>query len=55
MVNEEASKSYNLANLIQDSIFSIYRTDEEGANRGVKYANGAFGEVMIYMSPWNLS
>lgn len=53
-VNEEASKSYNLANLIQDSIFSIYRTDEEGANRGVKYANGAFGEVNDLYVPFGI-
>lgn len=53
-INEEASKSYNLANLIQDSILSIYRTDEKGANRGVKYANGAFGEVNDLYVPFGI-
>ena len=53
-IDEEASKSYNLANLIQNSILSVYRTNEEGANRGVKYANGAFGEVNDLYVPFGI-
>lgn len=42
-VNEQASDSYSLANIIQSSLSEIYYN--ETGNRGVKYANGSIGEV----------
>ncbi len=44
-IDEESSQSYSLANLFQNALFDIYYTEEEIANRGVKYAFGALGEV----------
>ena len=45
-VDDETSNSYNLAHLIQNDLFALYYNQEDKeANRGVKYANGALGEV----------
>ncbi|MDD4187770.1 MAG: chitobiase/beta-hexosaminidase C-terminal domain-containing protein [Bacilli bacterium] len=44
-INEEASKTYSLANLIQNALLSIYYNEDVDANRGVKYANGSLAEV----------
>ena len=45
-VDDETSNSYNLAHLMQNDLFAIYYNQEDKeANRGVKYANGALGEV----------
>lgn len=44
-INEESSKTYSLANLIQNALLGIYYNEAEEANRGVKYAGGALGEV----------
>ncbi len=45
-VDDTSSNAYSLAQVIQNNLFSIYydKKDKE-ANRGVKYANGALGEV----------
>lgn len=45
-VDDTSSESYNLAHLIQNDLFALYYNQEDKeANRGVKYANGALGEV----------
>lgn len=45
-IDDEMSESYNLAQKIQNDLFGIYYDQEDlEANRGVKYANGALGEV----------
>ena len=53
-INEQSSKTYSLANLIQDSLINVYYTNEEGSNRGVKYANGAMGEVHESFVPFGI-
>lgn len=45
-VDDANSNSYSLAHLIQNDLFSMYYNQEDlEANRGIKYANGALGEV----------
>lgn len=45
-IDNENSASYDLAHLMQNDLFSIYYNQSDiSANRGVKYANGALGEV----------
>lgn len=53
-INEQSSKTYSLANLIQNALMSIYYTNEEGSNRGVKYANGGIGEVYDNYVPFGI-
>lgn len=53
-IHEQSSKTYSLANLIQDSLINIYYSEEEGFNRGVKYANGAMGEVNELAVPFGI-
>ena len=52
-VNNEDSNAFSIASLIQSNLSSIYPNKElPGYNRGVKYANGALGEVnddWVYM------
>ena len=54
MINEEASKSYSLAYLLQNAIYGIYYNEEEAASRGVKYANGSLGEVNDEFVPFGI-
>lgn len=45
-IDDHNSNSYSLAYLIQNDLFNIYYNKEDSeANRGVKYAYGALGEV----------
>ena len=45
-VDNEMSEAYDLAHLIQNDLFAqYYNQEDKEANRGVKYANGALGEV----------
>lgn len=54
-IHSEVSATYSLANKIQDSLISIYPyKDEDGADRGVKYANGALGEVNDNYLPFGI-
>ncbi|MDD4706093.1 MAG: FN3 associated domain-containing protein [Bacilli bacterium] len=53
-IHEQSSKTYSLANLIQDSLINIYYSEEEIGNRGVKYANGAMGEVNELAVPFGI-
>lgn len=53
-IDEESSPSYSLANLFQNALLDIYYTEEEGSNRGVKYAFGAFGEVNQLYVPFGV-
>ena len=53
-INEEASKSYSLAYLLQNAIYGIYYNEEEAASRGVKYANGSLGEVNDEFVPFGI-
>ena len=54
-IHSEGSKTLGLANLIQSNLVSIYPyKDTVGANRGVKYANGALGEVNDNYLPFGI-
>ncbi len=53
-INEQSSKTYSLANIIQEALINIYYTEEEGSNRGVRYANGAMGEVNEFSVPFGI-
>lgn len=54
-IHSETSDTYSLANLIQNDLVSIYPDkDEEYADRGVKYANGALGEVNDNYLPFGI-
>lgn len=45
-VDDDTSEAYSLAHLIQNDLFALYYDQEDvEANRGVKYAKGALGEV----------
>lgn len=45
-VDDGNSNAYSLAHVIQNNLFNLYYDQEDKeANRGVKYANGALGEV----------
>lgn len=45
-IDEPGSKTYSLAQKLQNNLMSIYyKNDDEIANRGVKYAYGSLGEV----------
>ncbi len=53
-INEESSKTYSLAHLIQNALINIYYNEEPEANRGVKYANGSLGEVNELAVPFGI-
>lgn len=54
-IHNETSDTYSLANKIQEDLVSIYPDkDEEYADRGVKYANGALGEVNDNYLPFGI-
>lgn len=54
-IDEEGSLSYSIANIIQEDLMNIYyNKDDEKANRGVKYANGALGEANDRYFPFGL-
>lgn len=54
-IHTDSSKTYSLANQIQKNLVTIYPyRDLEGANRGVKYANGALGEVNDNYLPFGI-
>lgn len=54
-IHTESSQTYSLANLIQNNLMEIYPyKDKEGADRGVKYANGALGEVNDNYIPFGM-
>ena len=54
-VNEPTSKTYSLAQNIQNDLMSIYyNNDDVIANRGVKYAYGSLGEVNSDYVPFGI-
>jgi N-acetylmuramoyl-L-alanine amidase len=56
-IHEQTSITYSLANLFQQALLSIYYIDpleDPRADRGVKYANGAFGEVNEAFVPFGI-
>jgi len=56
-IHEESSKTYSLAHLFQKALLGIYYIDpaqDPKADRGVKYANGAFGEVNEDFVPFGI-
>ncbi len=51
-INDESCAAYDLGNIIQNDLFSIYYDkDNPTKNRGVKYANGSLGEVNTRFVP----
>lgn len=51
-VHNETSKTYSLAQNLQNNLFNIYyNKEDELANRGVKYANGSLAEVNPAYTP----
>lgn len=45
-IDDDTSQAYSLAHVIQNDLFALYYDQEDTeANRGVKYAKGALGEV----------
>ncbi len=51
-VHNETSKTYSLAQNLQNNLFNIYYNKEDTlANRGVKYANGSLAEVNPSYTP----
>lgn len=54
-IHSENSDTYSLANKIQNDLMSIYPYKEnKETNRGVKYANGALGEVNDNYLPFGI-
>lgn len=53
-INEQTSKTYSLANLLQDNLMNIYYNDNPLGNRGVKYANGSLGECNDLYLPFGI-
>ena len=54
-IHSESSDTYSLANKIQKDLVSIYPDkDKAYADRGVKYANGALGEVNDNYLPFGI-
>jgi len=53
-INEQTSKTYSLARHLQSSIFGIYHNQRARANRGVRFANGAFGEINDLFVPFGI-
>jgi len=51
-IHDQDSKTYSLAQNIQNGLMSVYyKNDDELANRGVKYAKGSLGEVNPLYTP----
>ncbi len=54
-IHNETSNTFSLGNIIQENLSSIYPYKElENYNRGVKYANGALGEVNDNYLPFGI-
>ena len=53
-IDKEESKTYSLANVIQNDLMKIYYNDDEVSNRGVKYANSSLGEVNELAVPFGI-
>ncbi len=54
-IDTQNSQTVSIANAIQKGLMSIYPyKDKPGANRGVKYANGALGEANDMYIPFGL-
>jgi len=54
-INEPSSRTYSLAQNIQDDLMSIYyKNDDLVSNRGVKYAYGSLGEVNTNYVPFGI-
>lgn len=54
-IDTQDSATLSIANAIQNGLMSIYPyADREGANRGVKYANGALGEANDNYIPFGI-
>ena len=53
-INEQTSRTFSLASHIQNSLMGIYWSDDPIANRGVRFANGALGEVNELMVPFGI-
>lgn len=54
-IHADNSNTYSLANIIQNNLVSIYPYKNlTGHNRGVKYANGALGEVNDNYLPFGI-
>lgn len=54
-VHSESSNTFSLANIIQDNLSTIYPyKDRTNYDRGVKYANGALGEVNDNYLPFGI-
>ena len=53
-INEQTSPTYSLANVIQDALMDVYYSNDAISNRGVKYANGALGEVNDLYVPFGI-
>ena len=54
-IDESSSKTYSLAQNIQNNIMSVYyNNDDELSDRGVKYASGSLGEVNENYLPFGI-
>lgn len=53
-IDEQGSQTFSLANLIQNALMAIYPNESIEGNRGVKYANGALGEVNGLVVPFGI-
>ena len=54
-IDESSSKTYSLAQNIQNNLMSVYyKNDDVLANRGVKYASGSLGEVNENYLPFGI-
>ncbi|MDE5631118.1 MAG: chitobiase/beta-hexosaminidase C-terminal domain-containing protein, partial [Bacilli bacterium] len=54
-IHSEGSNTFSLGNMIQDNLASIYPyKDRKNYDRGVKYANGALGEVNDNYLPFGI-
>ena len=53
-INEQTSGTFSMASAIQNALMEIYWSDEPRANRGVRFANGALGEVNEQMVPFGI-
>lgn len=53
-IDNENSNMFSLANFVQNNLVNIYPYNDEVGNRGVKFANGALGEVNNNYSPVGL-
>jgi len=53
-INEQTSRTFSIANAVQNALMEIYWSDEARANRGVRFANGALGEVNELFVPFGI-